>query len=202
MLTGLRLHITAVGQLLADQQCNEAVGASHHAIREQVPNPDVRHRVPQEAGKRGDNLNQALSSKYVRVATKRLGLQCCMTDVGDIVVAHPAATLVIDLYPQSPEYLRMILPGILSPEASGHSLQTLTEACNRLTARRRLVKVTCTSDGTVNAMAEMLVSAPNLLPTTKHLQSILPTVIRFLLTIPEELRIELQLAGIAHASEE
>lgn len=147
-------------------------------------------------------MNIALSSLYLRVITERLGLPCRMTTVGDITVLHPAAMITIDLYPQDPEYLRVILPGILSTEDSECSIQSLTSACNRLTERRKAVKVTCASDGAVNAAVEMLVAAPDLLPTAKHLEAVLPRVIRLLLTIPEDLRTDLQLAGIAQASEE
>jgi hypothetical protein len=135
-----------------------------------------------------------INDVYIEVLTNRMGLDTQVQ--GDRIEFQPfeGLTCVITTYANDPEYLHLwtMLPA-LEPALAR---DTVTSICMTTTRTTKCVKSIVDSDGDLVFSVEMLVAAPDCLPTAEHLQGVLPRALNMLLAGIRRTLTDLQFAQI------
>ncbi|MGW7363927.1 hypothetical protein ACWGI8_10965 [Streptomyces sp. NPDC054841] len=143
---------------------------------------------------------QQLADRYEEVLQQRMGLDVQVAD--DKIHFQTGSThFLIPLYQGDPEYLRLVLPGFFSTD-DGVARGELERICGETTRKCKAAQLTVGDNGVVIASVEMIVAAPDCLPTTEHLMAVLPRAILMLLCAVREFFVSIELHGIAKTSSE
>jgi hypothetical protein len=138
-----------------------------------------------------------INEVYTEVLNDRMGLDTQVE--GDRIAFQPfdGLTCVITTYANDPEYLHLwtMLPGLDSALAQ----DTVNAICIATTHKTKGVKNFVDSDGDLLFSVEMLVAAPDCLPTVEHLQGVLPRSLSMLLSGIRRTLTDLQFAQITTA---
>lgn len=131
---------------------------------------------------------------YTEVINNRMGHDSQVH--GDRIEFQPVEglTCVITTYENDPEYLHLwtMLSGI-EPTLPQ---DTMNSICIATTHKTKSVKSIVDSDGDLVFSVEMLVAAPDCLPTVEHLQGVLPRSVTMLLAGIRHTVTDLQFAQI------
>ena len=135
-----------------------------------------------------------INEVYTEVLNNRMGLDTQVE--GDRIAFQPfeGVTCVITTYANDPEYLQLwtMLPG-LEPALAR---DTVTSICIATSQKMKGVKCIVDDDGHLVFSVEMLVAAPDCLPTAEHLQGVLPRSLSMLLAGIRQTLTDLQFAQI------
>ena len=116
-----------------------------------------------------------IADAYIEVLSNRMGLSAHQRDNVVIVELQPGLKGMILLHESDPEYLHLVV-GFRASERDA-SVEELKRICAGRTEKSKVVKVIVDEDGDLRFSAEMLVAAPDCIPTTDHLQAVLPRTI-------------------------
>ena len=135
-----------------------------------------------------------INDVYIEVLTNRMGLDTQVQ--GNRIEFQPfeGLTCVITTYANDPEYLHLWT--MLSASESALPCDTVTSICMTTTRTTKCVKSIADSDGDLVFSVEMLVAAPDCLPTAEHLQGVPPRSLSMLLAGIRQTLTDLQFAQI------
>lgn len=119
-----------------------------------------------------------LSATYQDVLQNRLGIDIHRPSDDTLTFAQGALNMVIDLYPNDPEYLRLFVRQQLPPELDNETSHLI---CSRVTQQIKVAKITV-EDAHVLGAVEMFVAGTSLVPQPEQLTAVLPRAIRVLET--------------------
>jgi hypothetical protein len=140
---------------------------------------------------------QILAKLYKSVIEEELGLLATIDEDGDVRFKHPdLGGFYLSINEEKdPEYMMLVFPAFFDAK-QGVSEEKLMEICNTLNGRCKGVKLHManTEDKDVNATAEMIVAAPDTLPTKEHLKGIMKRVMSMVASAVKQFVEEVQKA--------
>ncbi|MGW5789180.1 hypothetical protein ACWEV3_01115 [Saccharopolyspora sp. NPDC003752] len=140
---------------------------------------------------------QQLADRYRTVLHDRLGLETEATEHAMTFQREPF-WFAIGLCEDDPEFLHLTLPRFFA--ACDMDRAVLLELCNETTSTCKGAALLVSDDDVVSASLDMLVAAPDCLPTIDHLTAVLPRAIMMVEYLVGKFVMLVELNGIEQAS--
>ena len=138
-----------------------------------------------------------LMERYRDVLQERMGVTVQSVDEETLAFEVAGLNVLAFLEERDPEYLH--LAAIFPPPEEQYEELEILRLCNQVTKEAKVAKVVVDPQGDLIVSAEMLVAAPDCMPTVEQLTAVLPRALTTIFNAVGKVSMSLELLGISQA---